>query len=180
MRGKGKEEGKEEGGVGEVLKQDDGVRMRYERKGEGGGEGGRGRGGRGREGGGREGGEWEQWCEEEVGGGWYERRDLSGCGEEEWREELERDGERVQGSLDLEAGRMVRAVEYELGGERGKRLLLVVHHLVVDGVSWRILLEDLERGYEQLRRGEKVSLGAKTSSYQEWAEGMGEYAKGQE
>jgi non-ribosomal peptide synthase protein (TIGR01720 family) len=48
----------------------------------------------------------------------------------------------------------------------------VAHHLVVDGVSWRVLLEDLERGYEQAERGQAVELGAKTASYREWAEAL--------
>ena len=150
-----------EGAVEGLIRQHDVLRMRYRRAG---------------------GGEWEQWCaEEEGGGGVYERRDLSGFKEEkEWRRELERAAEEVQGSLDLEGGRVVRAVEYELGGERGKRLLLVVHHLVVDGVSWRILLQDLERGYEQQARGEEVDLGAKTTSYQEWAGRLVEYGRSEE
>src|SRR6185369_5011032 len=56
-------------------------------------------------------------------------------------------------------------------------LLLVIHHLAVDGVSWRILVEDLQRGYEQLARGERVEFGAKTSSYQQWAESLLEYGE---
>src|SRR5215470_10410591 len=53
---------------------------------------------------------------------------------------------------------------------------MVVHHLVVDGVSWRVLLEDLQRGYEQLARGEGVRLPAKTTSFRGWAERQREYA----
>jgi non-ribosomal peptide synthase protein (TIGR01720 family) len=48
-------------------------------------------------------------------------------------------------------------------------LLLVVHHLVVDGVSWRILLDDLDTAYQQAVRGEPIDLGVKTTSFQEWA-----------
>ncbi|WP_410668109.1 non-ribosomal peptide synthase/polyketide synthase [Amycolatopsis sp. cmx-4-68] len=46
---------------------------------------------------------------------------------------------------------------------------LAVHHLVVDGVSWRVLVEDFERGYDQARRGEPIDLGPRTTSFQEWA-----------
>jgi non-ribosomal peptide synthase protein (TIGR01720 family) len=137
-----------------LLDQHDGLRMRYEKeeKIEG-----------------REWG-WRQWCEAESGGSVYERKDLSGIGdEEEQRTELRRDAERVQGSLDLNSGRVVKAVEYELGAGRGRRLLLAIHHLVVDGVSWRILVGDLERGYSQLLAGEEMEFGPKTSSYQQWA-----------
>jgi hypothetical protein len=54
---------------------------------------------------------------------------------------------------------------------------LVIHHLAVDGVSWRILWEDLQRGYEQLERGEQVDLGPKTTSYRQWAETLAGYAQ---
>ena len=81
---------------------------------------------------------------------------------------MERQATEVQQSLNLSSGPLVRAVLFELG-EGEQRLLLVIHHLAVDGVSWRILLEDLQRGYEQLERGGPVAFGAKTSSYQQWA-----------
>jgi NRPS condensation-like uncharacterized protein len=143
-----------------LLDQHDALRMRFEEEeGEGG---------------------WRQWCEAEVSGEIYERKDLSWIKEErEQREELRRDAERVQGSLELKRGRLVKVVEYELGEGRGRRLLLTVHHLVVDGVSWRILLGDLERGYEQLRRGEELKLGVKTTSYQQWARKLREYGEGE-
>jgi non-ribosomal peptide synthase protein (TIGR01720 family) len=85
---------------------------------------------------------------------------------------------RVQGSLDLEAGPVVRAVLF--GGEPGEAcpLLVVVHHLAVDGVSWRILLEDLETAYAQVRAGREVRLPAKTTSYREWARRLEEHAAG--
>ncbi|MFH8609681.1 non-ribosomal peptide synthase/polyketide synthase [Streptomyces sp. NPDC018029] len=50
------------------------------------------------------------------------------------------------------------------------RLLLVAHHLVVDGVSWRILLEDVETAYRQAVSGEPVRLPARTTSVREWAD----------
>ncbi len=54
-------------------------------------------------------------------------------------------------------------------GTRPARLLLVAHHLVVDGVSWRILLEDLESAYRQAAAGDPVRLPARTTSIREWA-----------
>lgn len=41
----------------------------------------------------------------------------------------------------------------------GDHLLIVIHHLVVDGVSWRILFEDVQTGYEQAERGEDPLSG---------------------
>ncbi|MGJ4946752.1 condensation domain-containing protein, partial [Bradyrhizobium sp. HKCCYLS1011] len=77
--------------------------------------------------------------------------------------------DRLQAALDLQAGPLLRAALFDLGSQ-GKRLLVIIHHLVVDGVSWRILLEDLATAFDALRRGEPVRLAAKTTSFQAWAE----------
>ncbi|MBU2708896.1 amino acid adenylation domain-containing protein [Zooshikella marina] len=47
-------------------------------------------------------------------------------------------------------------------------LLWVIHHLIVDGVSWRILLQDLEYALNQLQQGKPIDLGLGTSSFQQW------------
>ncbi len=52
----------------------------------------------------------------------------------------------AQRSLDLQRGPLLRAV-LVTPADGTQRLLLGVHHLVVDGVSWRILLEDLQTAY---------------------------------
>jgi len=103
--------------------------------------------------------------------------DYASVSDAELRATIEAEATRVQSSLDLSAGPLLRVVLFELGPGRGARLLLVIHHLAVDGVSWRILVEDLQRGYEQLARGERVEFGAKTSSYQQWAESLLEYGE---
>ena len=56
-------------------------------------------------------------------------------------------------------------------------MLIVIHHLVVDGVSWRVMLEDLERGIGQVKRGEEVRLEAKTTSFKQWAQRLAQYAR---
>ncbi|WP_157529166.1 non-ribosomal peptide synthetase, partial [Nocardia sp. NRRL S-836] len=75
----------------------------------------------------------------------------------------------LQRSLDLENGPLVAAVLFDRGAEPAW-LGLVAHHLVVDGVSWNILLEDLDAAY----RGEP--LGAKTTSFRRWAESVEAFA----
>jgi non-ribosomal peptide synthase protein (TIGR01720 family) len=64
----------------------------------------------------------------------------------------------------------MRVALFEMPGSE-QRLLIVIHHLVVDGVSWQILLDDLERGLDQL-----VSWGPKTTSYGRWSQRLNEYA----
>ncbi|WP_025214734.1 non-ribosomal peptide synthase/polyketide synthase [Pseudomonas brassicacearum] len=82
---------------------------------------------------------------------------------------LERLAEQAQRSLELESGTLLRGVLANLA-DGSQRLLLVIHHLVVDGVSWRILLEDLQQAYQQLQAGQPLKLPAKTSATQAWAQ----------
>ncbi len=91
-------------------------------------------------------------------------------------EALEPLGLQAQRSLDLADGPLLRAVLVELA-DGSQRLLLVIHHLVVDGVSWRILLEDLQTAYTQLERGQPLVLPAKTSSTQAWAKRLQAHAQ---
>ncbi|WP_116201694.1 non-ribosomal peptide synthetase [Amycolatopsis circi] len=58
-----------------------------------------------------------------------------------------------------------------------RTLHLAAHHLVVDGVSWRLLLEDLDRAYQQAVRGEPIDLGPRTTSFREWAGRLAEHAE---
>lgn len=75
-----------------------------------------------------------------------------------------------QASLDLTEGPLFRVVWFKMGDHHRDRLLFVFHHLVVDGVSCRILLEDLHNAYRQAIRGQTITLPAKTTSFQQWAE----------
>ncbi|MGY2212516.1 non-ribosomal peptide synthetase [Pseudomonas pergaminensis] len=81
----------------------------------------------------------------------------------------------TQRSLDLEHGPLLRALLVD-GPEGQQRLLIAIHHLVVDGVSWRVLLEDLQTVYRQLSDGQSVSLPAKTSALRDWAARLQAYA----
>ena len=69
----------------------------------------------------------------------------------------------VQRSLDLGSGPLLRGAWFRLGQLSG-RLLLVVHHLAIDGVSWRVLLEDLDTAYRQIRSGQPPALPPKTTA----------------
>ncbi|MEV1376046.1 non-ribosomal peptide synthase/polyketide synthase [Pseudomonas aeruginosa] len=81
----------------------------------------------------------------------------------------------VQRSLDLADGPLLRALLATFD-DGSQRLLLVIHHLVVDGVSWRILFEDLQTAYRQLLAGQAVELPAKTSAFRDWAERLQAFA----
>ena len=86
----------------------------------------------------------------------------------------------VQVSLHIQEGPVLRASLIDLGPEQGMRLLIVVHHLVIDGVSWRILLEELHLAYRQWLAGETIQLERKTASYHTWAQHLVAYAQSAE
>ncbi|WP_020387123.1 non-ribosomal peptide synthase/polyketide synthase [Kribbella catacumbae] len=71
--------------------------------------------------------------------------------------------------LDPDAGQMVRAVWYDAAGRPG-RLLLLVHHLVIDGVSWRILLDDLALAARELAAGRTAELAPVPTSFRRWSQ----------
>ncbi|MGF1487764.1 MAG: amino acid adenylation domain-containing protein, partial [Prochloraceae cyanobacterium] len=84
-----------------------------------------------------------------------------------------------QASLNLSRGPLIQVVMFNLGREVDARLLIIIHHLVVDGVSWRILLSDLETIYQQLNAGQAIQLSAKTTAFIDWAEKLNNYANSQ-
>ncbi|MCQ6458355.1 condensation domain-containing protein, partial [Vibrio parahaemolyticus] len=55
-------------------------------------------------------------------------------------------------------------------------VFLLAHHLIVDTVSWWILLDDIEKSYQQLLAGKKVDLGSKTSSLQQWSQQLHKFS----
>jgi amino acid adenylation domain-containing protein/non-ribosomal peptide synthase protein (TIGR01720 family) len=81
---------------------------------------------------------------------------------------------RIQASIDMETGPLMKVGLFHM--DDGDRLLIVVHHLVIDGVSWRILFEDIETLYRQYMKGEPLELPAKTDSFKIWAEKLVQYA----
>ncbi|WP_435635617.1 amino acid adenylation domain-containing protein [Pseudomonas solani] len=81
----------------------------------------------------------------------------------------------VQGSLDLEHGPLLRVVLIDMG-DASQRLLVVIHHLAVDGVSWRVLFDDLQQAYAQAARGEAPVFAPKGTSVKAWAERLQAHA----
>ncbi|WP_342332928.1 amino acid adenylation domain-containing protein [Pedobacter sp. FW305-3-2-15-E-R2A2] len=111
-----------------------------------------------------------------------ENKDLSQAyGFEEVEQELDEAGfalfcDHVQGSADLSSGPLFRAVLFR-GSDGSDRLLLVSHHLVIDGVSWRIIFEDLSSLYEQFLAEQVVQLPLKTDSFRHWQSVQEEYSR---
>ena len=119
---------------------------------------------------------WQQFHappQEEIG---FRVIDLAAVAQERQTAAIESAAEETQASLSLNDGPLLRLVYFDLGPGQPGRLLIVCHHLVIDGVSWRILLEDLQTAYSQLAAGELVKLPAKTTSFQHWAATLKEYS----
>jgi len=75
------------------------------------------------------------------------------------------------------AGVIMQAVWFDAGAERAGRLLLVIHHWAVDGVSWRILVPDLAAAWAAIARGEEPSLAPRGTSFRRWAQRLVAEAK---
>lgn len=73
----------------------------------------------------------------------------------------------LHASLSLEDGPLVKVAVFHSGEE--ERLLIIAHHLVTDGISWRIIAEDLQLLYRQAAQAEPLQLPLKTLSYRDFA-----------
>lgn len=91
-----------------------------------------------------------------------------------YQEEMRTICDALQAGIDLQKGPLFKAALFRLKDK--DCVLLIAHHLVVDGVSWRILLEDLEYIYHSLEKKTPVKLPEKTDAFQHWAKMLGEYA----
>jgi amino acid adenylation domain-containing protein/non-ribosomal peptide synthase protein (TIGR01720 family) len=125
----------------------------------------------------REGREWRQRLAETPATNYFAAVDLSSLPESERRDALENEAGRAQAGLNITGGPTIRATLFHMGSETPSRLLIVIHHLAVDIVSWGILLDDLLAAYEQLSRGEPIRLESKTTSFKRWAERLEQYAQ---
>ncbi|MEA5513969.1 non-ribosomal peptide synthetase [Nodularia sp. UHCC 0506] len=81
----------------------------------------------------------------------------------------------LQAGFDLETPPLLRIAYFNLGKNQNNRLLLIFHHLIIDGISWRIFLEDLQLAYQQLSQKQEIQLPPKTTSYQQWAIKLQDY-----
>ena len=106
--------------------------------------------------------------------------DLSTLSEEQQKSTITETATKLQTSLNLEMG-LVRVGFFKLGNDKSNRLLFVIHHLVIDGISWRILLSDLQTAFEQLssnsNSGQKIQLPPKTTSFKHWANSLQNYSQ---
>ncbi|MDC0714166.1 amino acid adenylation domain-containing protein [Stigmatella sp. ncwal1] len=113
----------------------------------------------------------------------FDQMDLSALAGAEQEARLQEVAAERQASLSLEQGPVLRATLLNRGPGQAPLFLLIVHHLVVDGISWRILLQDLQVALEQIEaspRGAALALGPRTASLRSWAKRLREHAQSTE
>jgi amino acid adenylation domain-containing protein/non-ribosomal peptide synthase protein (TIGR01720 family) len=120
-------------------------------------------------------GEWQQIIRDAGESSPFSHIDLSATSDKEAA--LQTAAEELQSSLCLSDGPIVRVACFDLGSEQPLRLLLLVHHLAMDAISWRILLEDLWSIYQQLKRGTEIKIAFKTVSFPRWSTRLLAYAQ---
>jgi amino acid adenylation domain-containing protein/non-ribosomal peptide synthase protein (TIGR01720 family) len=103
---------------------------------------------------------------------WLDRVDVAGATGDRLRAAIAEHARAAQDRLDPDGGAMLQAVWFDAGAAAPGRLLLVVHHLAVDGVSWRILLPDLEAAYAAAVAGRPVELDPVPTPFGQWARAL--------
>jgi amino acid adenylation domain-containing protein/non-ribosomal peptide synthase protein (TIGR01720 family) len=85
--------------------------------------------------------------------------------------DIEAKGREIKGSFDLENDLLIKAALFAVTNSPFQ-LLITAHHLVMDGISWRVLLEDLNKIYTALEQGQPVQLSKKSASVAEWQDAL--------
>ncbi|PGS36712.1 hypothetical protein COC58_24660, partial [Bacillus cereus] len=81
---------------------------------------------------------------------------------------------KIQESIDINGGPLVKLGLFKT--LEGDHLLIAIHHLVIDSVSWRIIFEDFGTAYNNILHGEKIKLPDKTTSFKDWASKQKDYS----
>ncbi|WP_329619105.1 amino acid adenylation domain-containing protein [Streptomyces sp. NBC_01255] len=89
-----------------------------------------------------------------------------------WRQETKADVVAAARELDAEAGRMARFIWCDAGPDTAGQLIIVLHHLVTDGVSWHILLSDLAQAWDAVRQGRSPRLATVPTTMRSWSYGL--------
>ena len=140
--------------IGRLVTHHDSLRLRYKRSPEG----------------------WVQYYDQDAAEISIEEVDVSSTPQGEQSQTIEVVGDQLQAGLDITKGPLLRLAYFDFGANDHGRLLVVIHHLIMDAVSWRILLEDLALLYNADPSKTAVRLPEKTTSYQDWASLLNQYA----
>jgi amino acid adenylation domain-containing protein/non-ribosomal peptide synthase protein (TIGR01720 family) len=118
---------------------------------------------------------WESFNAGAESGIPFTKYDFSELPQAAQKTAIEAKATELQTSLDLSNSYLISVALFDLGSQQNNRLVIIIHHLVIDGISWRILLADLQTAIEQIRQNKVVQLPSKTTSFKEWSERLREY-----
>ena len=121
----------------------------------------------------KEGDNWYQAYREEVPEIPLDCFDWSEKREHEQTELFDKTVEDIQKGLNITTGPLMRVAWFNYGERRKGRLLFVIHHLIVDGVSWRTLQEDLVTASREDCQGD---LPEESASLKEWSHRLMQYS----
>jgi len=107
----------------------------------------------------------------------FKKFDFSNLSLHEQAGAIEETVSELHASFNLSEPPLLRVALFQLGDCQPDQLFFVIHHLVIDGVSWRIILEDFERIYELVAGSATSSLPAKTTSFKRWSERLVEFSE---
>lgn len=120
-----------------------------------------------------------QWIQEYSGENQripFKYIDLSNFDRNSMGKELEKQADLLQEGFDLNSGALLKIAIFNLGEKQEMRMLVTAHHISVDGLSFRIMLEDFQTVYQQIINGQEISLSSKTTSVAHWASRIKKYA----
>jgi amino acid adenylation domain-containing protein/non-ribosomal peptide synthase protein (TIGR01720 family) len=96
----------------------------------------------------------------------------------DYKDKIVKIADEIQESINLTTGPLIKLGLFQT--TFGDHLLIVIHHLVIDGVSWRILLEDFYSSFVQLNKKDEIKLPSKTNSFKFWSEKLMLYSNSKE
>ena len=124
---------------------------------------------------------WQQFIEESpINTPKIEHFNFANLSKEKQKHETKRITSELHTTLEIFGGDFIRIAYFDLGPMRNNRILFIIHHLVIDGLSWFILLEDIQMAYEQLKKGGPITLPEKSTSFKEWASLLKDYEESSE
>ncbi|MEV8321013.1 condensation domain-containing protein [Streptomyces sp. NPDC059900] len=104
------------------------------------------------------------------------RIDVTGLPNADWTTLVRRDSDAARDRLRPREGKVLQAVWFDAGPDRQGLLALVVHHLAVDSISWRVLAADLATAWQALDKGAAIALEPVPTSFRRWSRLLGEQA----
>ncbi len=120
--------------------------------------------------------EWQARISDSIDEDAFTSVTMTALSQQEWSAAIDDIANQAQQSLSLSNGPIWRVIRFKMPAGTSDKLLWIIHHLAVDGISWRILLEDLEACLSQSVNAQQIALPFKTSSFPLWSKKLQTYA----